>query len=98
MVRVRGRRASVREAPAVAAAAPPVPEAAQRLIEDVLRPLIAADGGEIELVSMVDKRLVIRLAGACSGCPGRPYTVRGIVEKAARKTLGPDVQVELAAD
>ena len=71
---------------------------AKQLIDDVVRPLIAADGGQIELVRVVDKRLVVRLTGTCAGCPGRMYTLSGIVEPAARRWLGPDVQVEAEAD
>ena len=67
---------------------------AKKLIDEVVSPLIAADGGRIELVRIVDKRLIVRLSGVCSGCPGRPYTLSGIVEPAARKLLGPDIQVE----
>jgi Fe-S cluster biogenesis protein NfuA len=71
---------------------------AEQLVERVLRPIIAADGGAIELVSATRQRLVIRLSGACAGCPGRPYTLRGVIEPAARQALGTDVHVELAID
>ena len=71
---------------------------AKKLIDEVLAPLIAADGGEIELVRVVDKRLIVRMTGVCSGCPGRPYTLSGIVEPAARRLLGPDIQVEAESE
>jgi Fe-S cluster biogenesis protein NfuA len=67
---------------------------AKKLIDEILRPLVAADGGQIELVRVIDKRIVVRLTGTCAGCPGRPYTLSGIVEPAARRWLGADVQVE----
>jgi NifU-like protein len=66
---------------------------AKQFVDEILRPLLAADGGEIELVSMQDKQLVVRMKGMCSGCPGRPYTLSEIIEPAARKYLGADVQV-----
>lgn len=71
---------------------------AQQFVDEVLRPLIAADGGEIELVSMEEKRLVVRMKGMCSGCPGRPYTISEVIEPAARRYLGVDVQVVAADD
>jgi NifU-like protein len=71
---------------------------ARRLVDEVLRPLIAADGGVIEFVSVSSAQLVIRLAGTCAGCPGRPYTVQGVIQRAARKVLDPEMQVEVAAD
>jgi Fe-S cluster biogenesis protein NfuA len=67
---------------------------AKKLIDEIVGPLVAADGGRIELVGVVDKRLIVRLTGTCSGCPGRPYTISGIVEPAARQLLGPDIRVE----
>lgn len=70
---------------------------AKQFVDEILRPLLAADGGEIELVSMRDKRLVVRMKGMCSGCPGRPYTLSEIIEPAAKKYLGVDVQV-IASD
>jgi NifU-like protein len=67
---------------------------AKQLIDDVVRPLIAADGGQIELVRIADKRLVVRLTGMCAGCPGRSLTLRGIIEPVARRWLGDDIRVE----
>ena len=74
----------------------PLEAQAKRLIDDVLRPIIAADGGQIELVSVTEARLIVRLSGTCSGCPGRPYTLSGVVERAARKYLSPTIQVDVA--
>jgi Fe-S cluster biogenesis protein NfuA len=67
---------------------------ARKLIDQILRPLIAMDGGRIELVRVVDKCVVIRLRGTCAGCPGRPYTLSGIIEPAVKRALGKDVRVE----
>jgi Fe-S cluster biogenesis protein NfuA len=69
---------------------------AKHLLDTVVRPLIEADGGQIELVAVTEARMVVRLSGTCLGCPGRPYTLRGVVERAARQHLFPDIQV--AAD
>jgi Fe-S cluster biogenesis protein NfuA len=71
---------------------------AKKLVDEVLAPLIAADGGEIELVGLVDKRLLVRLTGTCAGCPGRPYTLARIVEPVVKKWLGDDIRVEAVLD
>jgi len=71
---------------------------AQQLIDQVVRPLIQVDGGDIEIVEVSESRLIVRLTGTCSGCPGRPYTLRGVVERAARKFLLPDIQVTTEDD
>lgn len=71
---------------------------AKRLIEEIVRPLIQADGGDIELLHVTEARLIVRLSGTCAGCPGRPYTLRGVVERAARLYLLPDIQVATEDD
>jgi Fe-S cluster biogenesis protein NfuA len=71
---------------------------AKKLVDEILAPLIKADGGEIELVGIVDKRLLVRLTGTCAGCPGRPYTLARIVEPVAKKWLGDDIRVEAVID
>jgi len=71
---------------------------AKKLIDEVVRPLVAADGGQIELVRVIDRRIVVRMTGTCAGCPGRPYTLSGIIEPAARRWLGADIQVEAEND
>jgi Fe-S cluster biogenesis protein NfuA len=73
-------------------------ERAKKLVNEVLGPLIAADGGVIELVGLVDKRLLVRLTGTCAGCPGRPYTLARIVEPLVKKWLGDDIRVEAVLD
>jgi Fe-S cluster biogenesis protein NfuA len=71
-----------------------VHDSAKKLIDEVLGPLIAADGGQIELVGVGEHKIIIRLTGTCAGCPGRPYTLSRIVEPAARHWLGDDIVVE----
>jgi NifU-like protein len=66
---------------------------AKQFVDEILRPLVAVDGGEIELVRMQDKQLVVRMKGMCAGCPGRPYTLSEVIQPAARKYLGSDVEV-----
>lgn len=68
---------------------------AKRLIDEVLKPLFAADRSTIELVSVSADRLVVHLAGASAGCPGTPFALKGIIEPAARKALGATIRVEL---
>ena len=64
-----------------------------RVIDDILRPLIEADGGHIELVQLEGDSVVIRLTGACAGCPCAPYTTLRVIEPALKKVAGPNVRV-----
>jgi Fe-S cluster biogenesis protein NfuA len=72
-----------------------VREDAEKVIAEVLRPLVEADGGRIELVEASPGRVVVRLTGACSGCPGKPYTLERVVEPVLRRALGQDLEVEV---
>jgi Fe-S cluster biogenesis protein NfuA len=71
-----------------------VQEKAAALIDELIRPLVEADGGRIDLVEATASRIVIRLSGTCAGCPGQPYTLSRIIEPAVRRVLGAHVQVE----
>ena len=50
----------------------------QRVAEvlDSFRPFIQADGGDIELVSVEDGIVKVRLQGACVGCPMSQQTLK----------------------
>ena len=65
----------------------------ESVIRDVLRPLIEADGGTIELLSVESHIVRIRLSAACAGCPGVHYTRTSVIEPALREALGHDVEV-----
>ena len=73
-------------------------DTAKELVDEVLRPLVEADGGTIQLIGVVDRKLVLRLSGTCAGCPGRPYTLSRIIEPVAKKWLGDDIRVEAVTD
>jgi len=72
-----------------------VQDKAKAVIDEVIRPLIEADGGRLDLVEVTGNRVVIQLSGTCKGCPGQPYTVARIIEPVLRKALGVSVDVEL---
>jgi len=63
-------------------------------VEEVLatiRPRLQADGGDIELIDVVDGVVKVRLQGACHGCPGAQMTLKLGVERLLREKL-PDVK------
>jgi Fe-S cluster biogenesis protein NfuA len=65
----------------------------ENLIREVLQPLVQADGGRVELVSVDRDAIVLRLTGTCSGCPGRSCTTSEVIEPLIKKVLGPSVSV-----
>lgn len=64
-------------------------------IEEV-RPMLEADGGGIELVSVEDNVVYVRLLGACHGCPSASATLTEGVEVAVKKHAPEITAVRLA--
>ena len=57
------------------------------VIVNRLRPLLQADGGDIELVSVTGRKAFVRLCGKCAGCPSSHLTLHLGVEMAIRDAL-----------
>ena len=66
---------------------------------DHLRPLIQADGGDIELVDINEDTGVvsIRFKGACKGCPGAAMTLKMGVERHMKEKV-PQVTSVIAVE
>lgn len=59
-------------------------------IEAVLvrvRPLLQADGGDVELVSVQDNGATVRLTGNCVGCPSAQMTLHLGIEMALKEEI-----------
>jgi len=41
----------------------------EKVFKDRIRPMLKADGGDVEILSLKGKILTIRLVGACGSCP-----------------------------
>ena len=53
---------------------------------DEIRPFLAADGGDIALVEIVEDRVVkVQLKGACAGCSVNQMTLKSGVEMTIKK-------------
>ena len=56
-------------------------------ILDCLRPYIQADGGGIELISLDDGIVSLKMTGACVGCPASYYTQTLVIEKEIKEKI-----------
>ncbi len=65
-----------------------------KVIEEEIQPLLAADGGDIELIDVDGKRVQVALRGRCSQCRSSEVTIRNLVEKKLREHVEPDLVVE----
>ena len=63
------------------------------ILDEKVRPYLASDGGWLEVVALIDKRLTIRYQGACGSCPSSlSGTLLGI-EGLIRQEIDPDIEV-----
>ena len=46
-----------------------------------IRPMLQADGGDVELVEIDNGIVKVRLQGACSGCPMSQMTLKNGIER-----------------
>lgn len=46
-----------------------------------IRPMLQADGGDVELVDVVGSIVKVRLTGACKGCPMSQMTLKNGIER-----------------
>jgi len=58
---------------------------------DMVRPSLQADGGDVELVDIVDGVVKVRLKGACHGCPMAAMTLQMGIERILRREV-PEIQ------
>ncbi len=61
---------------------------------DSIRPMLQADGGNIELVSVEEGVARVRLKGACGSCPMAQITMSAGVEKAVKAAVPEIKKVE----
>ncbi|MCM8778903.1 MAG: DUF438 domain-containing protein [Candidatus Omnitrophica bacterium] len=69
-------------------------EEVERALEKI-RPALQADGGDVELVSVEEGIVKVRLTGACGGCPMSQMTLAMGVERAIKKEV-PEVKRVIA--
>ena len=69
-------------------------------IEEVLtslRPQLMADGGDVELVEVIDNTAYVNMTGACNGCQMAAMTIAGIQQR-LMEVLGEFIRVVPASE
>lgn len=56
-----------------------------------IRPMLQADGGDIELVDVVGKTVKVKLKGACGCCPMSQMTLQMGVQRAVKEAV-PEIE------
>ncbi len=60
-----------------------------------VRPALQADGGDVELVDVKEGVVMLRLTGACGGCPMATMTLRQGIERTLKAEV-PEVKEVIA--
>ncbi|MEW6042229.1 MAG: NifU family protein [Elusimicrobiota bacterium] len=61
-------------------------EKVQKVI-DKIRPMLQADGGDVELVDVINNIVKVRLKGSCGSCPMALMTLKNGIEQRIRKEI-----------
>lgn len=67
--------------------------ATKKIIDTKLKPMLALDGGGIELVKVKDQVVYVQLTGACVGCSSSTNTMKYGVEKELKTQIHKDLVV-----
>ena len=62
-----------------------------------MRAYLQSDGGDMDVVSIEDKLVNLRLKGACGGCPHATMTIKQGIERILREQVDPEIVVEQVA-
>lgn len=66
----------------------------KELLEERVRPAVAADGGDITFVGFEDGIVYLELRGACSGCPSASITLKTGIENMLKHFIPEVIAVE----
>ncbi|MBN2088748.1 NifU family protein [candidate division KSB1 bacterium] len=68
-------------------------EKVQAVINEI-RPQLQADGGDVELIAVVDGIVKVKLKGACAGCPMSQVTLKMGIERLLKQRIPEVVRVD----
>lgn len=61
---------------------------------DRIRNALRVDGGDVELVNVMNGVVKVKLQGSCAGCPFSQMTLKNFIEKELRKSVSGVKSVE----
>ncbi|MFA6186870.1 MAG: Fe-S cluster assembly protein NifU [Phycisphaerae bacterium] len=69
-------------------------ELVQKTINEQVRPLLKAHGGDIELVDIEGSKVIVAFRGMCSQCRTAEFTLKDVVEARLKEFVSTDIIVE----
>jgi Fe-S cluster biogenesis protein NfuA len=68
-------------------------EPVSNIIITKIAPMLAKDGGAIELLEIKDAKVYVQLQGSCVGCSASSSTLKFIVEKELKSAIHPELEI-----
>ena len=65
----------------------------EKTMDEYIRPMLAKDGGGVEIVDIKDAVVYCRLQGACAGCAQSGYTLKMMIERTLKDMVDERVRV-----
>ncbi|MDR1480403.1 MAG: Fe-S cluster assembly protein NifU [Planctomycetaceae bacterium] len=65
----------------------------EKLIDTYIRPMVARDGGDVEIMDIKDHVIYVELTGACAGCASAGQTVKLLIEKTLKEQIDERIRV-----
>ena len=59
-----------------------------------IRPMLQADGGDLEVATIEGTDVTLRLKGACGGCPHATMTIKQGIQRILREQVDENIIVE----
>lgn len=59
----------------------------EKIIDEHIRPILNADGGDIKLIDIKEDIVKVQLTGACGSCPMSQMTLRQGVERMLKEQI-----------
>ena len=65
----------------------------EAVVESDIRPMLADDEGDVEIIDIKENLVYVTLTGACATCPGASGTIQYVIEKKLREKVDDSLRV-----
>ncbi len=65
----------------------------EKTVDQVVRPMLVHDNGDIEIIDIKDTLVFCRLEGACAGCPSAGQTLKLMIEQTLKELVDERIRV-----
>jgi len=64
----------------------------EAVLDEEIRPILKRDGGDVELIDVVENKVILRMMGMCQGCHASDLTLKGLVQDKLRELVDPTLE------